>query len=53
MLYVPAERALKPDAEPGPSLDNAVQSELGLKLVKGKGPVEVLVVDHLGKLTEN
>jgi uncharacterized protein (TIGR03435 family) len=31
----------------------AVQEELGLKLEKGKGPVEVLVMDHLEKPSEN
>jgi uncharacterized protein (TIGR03435 family) len=41
------------DAEPGPSLPAALQSELGLKLEKGKGPVEVLVIDHMEKPSEN
>lgn len=53
LLYVPDDRQLKPDAPPGPSLLVAVQEELGLKLEKGKGPVEVLVMDHLEKPSEN
>ena len=38
-------------AEPvdGPSVSEAVQTQLGLKLAKRKGPVDVLVVDHAEK----
>jgi uncharacterized protein (TIGR03435 family) len=52
LLYVPDDRQLKPDAPPGPSLAEAIQGDLGLKLEKGKGPVEVLVIDHLEKPSE-
>lgn len=31
----------------------ALQEELGLKLVKGTGPVEVLVIDPMEKASEN
>ena len=41
------------NAEPGTSLPAALQSKLGLKLEKGKGPVEVLVIDHIEKPSEN
>jgi uncharacterized protein (TIGR03435 family) len=34
------------EAEPGPDLFAAVQEQLGLKLEKKKGPVEILVIDH-------
>ena len=38
-------------AEPadGPSITEAVQKQLGLKLEKRKGPVDVLIVDHAEK----
>jgi hypothetical protein len=43
----------QPNAEPAPSLASALEAGLGLKLEKGKGPVEVLVIDHLAKPSEN
>ncbi|HEY1757466.1 MAG TPA: M56 family metallopeptidase [Bryobacteraceae bacterium] len=42
------------DGPDGPSLLDAIQDQLGLKIEKRKGPVQVLVVDHLEKKpTEN
>lgn len=52
-LHIPDDRQLQPDAPPGPSLAQAIKEELGLKLEKGKGPVEVIVIDHLEKPSEN
>jgi uncharacterized protein (TIGR03435 family) len=50
-IQVPS--ASTPDAD-GVSLLNAVQSQLGLKLEAKKGPVEMIVVDHIEKIpTEN
>jgi uncharacterized protein (TIGR03435 family) len=41
-------------SEPAPNLFVALESQLGLKLESKKGPVEVLIVDHLNRTpTEN
>jgi uncharacterized protein (TIGR03435 family) len=40
------------DAE-GASLFTAIQDQLGLKLVSAKGPVQVLIVDHIERPSEN
>jgi len=53
LLYLPESRRLDPNAPPGPTLQDAVLQDLGLKLEKTKGPVEVLVIDHIEKPSEN
>lgn len=43
-----------PEVEPAENLFSAVQSQLGLKLEAKKGPVEIIVIDHMEKApTEN
>jgi uncharacterized protein (TIGR03435 family) len=59
MVGVPppgGERGPAPNAndEPLPNLFAAVQSQLGLRLEAKKGPVEMIVIDHMEKTpTEN
>jgi uncharacterized protein (TIGR03435 family) len=44
----------KQDAStPGPSLSAALQEQLGLKLETAKAPVEILIIDHAEKPSEN
>jgi uncharacterized protein (TIGR03435 family) len=43
-----------PEAEPLPDIFGAVQAQLGLRLEPRKGPVELIVIDHVEKTpTEN
>lgn len=41
------------DLDPMPPMDRALQEELGLKVETAKGPVRVLVIDHIDKPSEN
>jgi uncharacterized protein (TIGR03435 family) len=43
-----------PSSEPsGPSIFTAIQEQLGLELKSTKGPVDVIVIDHIGRPSEN
>ena len=56
----PESIGLPPQAEPpvpldpkGPSIFTALQEQLGLRLDSQKGPVEVIVIEHVEKPSEN
>ena len=37
----------------GTSIFSALQDQLGLKLESGKGPIEIIVIDHIEKASGN
>jgi uncharacterized protein (TIGR03435 family) len=41
------------DLDPTPPMDRALQQELGLKLEAARGPIRLLVIDHIEKPGEN
>jgi uncharacterized protein (TIGR03435 family) len=45
-----APAQIEPD---GPSIFTAVREQLGLRLVPQKGPVDVVVIDHVEKPSPN
>jgi uncharacterized protein (TIGR03435 family) len=50
----PAPPAAISDVDSGPTIFQAIQDQLGLRLESKKGPVDFLVVDHMEKMpTEN
>jgi uncharacterized protein (TIGR03435 family) len=51
LKWTPDDQQGTPDA--GPTLFTALEEQLGLKLVPSKGPVDVIVVDHIERPTEN
>jgi uncharacterized protein (TIGR03435 family) len=53
VLYMPENQKLRDDTVPAPTFLQAFPDATGLKLEKGKGPVEVLAIDHMEKPAEN
>jgi uncharacterized protein (TIGR03435 family) len=51
--FITDDRRLDPNAPSGPSFEQALREALGLRLEKGKGEIEVLVIDHIEKPSEN
>lgn len=53
MMKGPAGDGSAPSDNPGASIFTVLQDQLGLKLESTKGPVEILVIDHAERPTEN
>ena len=49
----PGAGGAPPPDSSGPSIFTALQEQLGLKLESQKGPVEILVIDHVERPSEN
>jgi len=49
----PGDPGQAPPDNSGPSIYSALQEQLGLRLESQKGPVEVLIIDHVEKPSEN
>jgi hypothetical protein len=54
LAWTPDQPPRPPDVDPnGPMLFDAIQDQLGLKLESTRGPVDVLVIDHVERPTED
>jgi len=53
-LTMPAQQSFTSNPEPeAPALFTSLPEQLGLRLISTKGPVEVLVIDHIERPSEN
>ena len=53
-LTMPTQQSVTSSSEPeAPALFTSLPEQLGLRLISTKGPVEVLVIDHIEKPSEN
>lgn len=53
LAFSPNDSATPQPATADPEILQAIQEQLGLRLVPAKGPVDVLVIDHIEKPSEN
>ncbi len=51
LRWTPDDQQGTPDA--GPTVFTALEEQLGLKLVSARGPVEVIIIDHIERPSEN
>jgi uncharacterized protein (TIGR03435 family) len=51
--FITDDELRDPNAPFGPTFEQALREELGLRLEKSKGEIEVLVIDHMEKPSEN
>lgn len=49
----PGSNSALPPEPAGPSIFTAIQEQLGLKLESTRGPVEIIVIDHIERPSEN
>jgi len=52
LVFSPDDSTERP-VRAAPGIVQAIQEQLGLRLVPSKGPVEVLVIDHIERPSEN